>query len=417
MTNKRKTLIIFVVLSIIASSLNYLAYPLFGRILPPSEYVNITVALSLFTQMSTFLSSITAITIGLSKDEISEETNKKIEVLQALLFKLFLVIATVFLIIAPFIMNKINTPALYAIPISLMMLFSIPIQIISGYLNGKNKMIKLGLVALISASCQFIIGLTIALISKNGLLTMASMTIAQIITLVVIYSIFHKEKLPAIAVSIKMPVAMIRKSRIGKLVIYTLFASLAIMVIGLIQIEDLFIIKSLNQNNAKFYTDIYVISRVVFFAGMIFVWPFLGEISTNNHKSNRGPFLKLLGYFTVIALGAIIILSFFGDKITLILFGANYSFEIVRNVGILSVIYKYLMLIITAVILYFIVARKYLAICIALSTYILVSIYTKFINIDSKIFTILFGLDIISAIIVSVCIILLFIVHISKSKT
>lgn len=410
----KKIIIIFVFLSVMASAMNYIAYPLFGRILSPSEYVSITIALSLFTQMSTFLSSITAITIGLSKSDPDNNTNDKIELLQASLFKLFLVLSVVFLLVSPIIMSKVNAPTLFAIPISLMMLFSIPIQVISGYFNGKNQMIKLGFVALISASSQFIIGITTSLISHNGLITMFSMTAAQVITLIIIYIVFSKSKLPAIFKSLTTPMHAIKENHMGALVTYTLLASIAIMVISLVQIADLFIIQSLNQNDARFYTDIYVISRIVFFAGMIFIWPFLGEISLHHHRLNHKPFLKLLGYFTLITLGAIIALYFFGDKFTSILFGSNYSLQQVRIVGVMSVLYKYLLLIITAVILYFVVMRRYIIVWISLSICIAIFIFSRFISSSSNITNIITGLDIIAGIVAGTSVVLLLYIPVRK---
>lgn len=395
----KKSVFIFIILSLIASALNYIAYPLFARLLPSSEYVNITVSLSLFTQISTFLSSIIAITIGLSKSERDESADGKIEILQAFLFKLFIILAAVFLIISPLVMGKLNTPILFAIPISIMMFFSIPIQVISGWFNGKNQMVKLGIVVLIVASSQFIIGVSTSIITHNGLATMLSMTVAQVISLTIIYSVFSSDRLPAISRSLKTKVSTIRDKHIGPLIIYTAVASLSVMAISIVQIADLLILQGLTSVNLKFYTDIYVISRVVFFAGMIFIWPFLGEISVDHHHFNRKPFYKVIGYFTLITLMAIVALYFFGDRLTSILFGSSYSLQLIRTVGILSVLYKYFLLIITAVILYFIVLRRYTVAVLSVIACTLVLIASTIIGSHSDIIGVLLALDTIAFIV------------------
>ncbi len=407
----KKSIFIFVILSIVASALNYTAYPLFGRILPPPEYVIITVSLSLFTQISTFLSSILAITIGLSKSENNSQTNNKIELLQAFLFKIFLLVAVIFLIISPFVMDKIHTPVLFALPISLMMLFSIPIVIISGYFNGKNKMVKLGLVALISASCQFLIGITTSIISHNGLITMLSMTIAQIITIIIIFYLFSSEQLPKITKSLKTPISELRNKHMGPIIRYAALTSVAIMVIGLTQVADLLIMQNLEHIDIKFYTDIYVISRVVFFAGMIFIWPFLGEININNYPLNRKPFAKVISYFTVITLVAIIVLFFFGNLLASALFGVNYSPQLISTIGILSFLYKFFLLIITAVVLYFVVLRKYIAVWISAATGGSIFIFSEVIGKYSNMSTALVGLDAITCAIAIVGIIFVINAH------
>lgn len=412
----KRSIIIFVVLSVFASALNYIIYPLFARILAPAEYVNITVSLSLFTQIATFLSSIIAITIGLSKDEHSKRTNEKIELLQAFLFKLFLGLSVIFLLVSPVIMEKVNTPVLFALPISLMMLFSIPISVISGYLNGKDQMIKLGLVALVSAGSQFTIGLTVSLLTHNGLATMLSMTIAQVITLVIIYAMFSKSQLPRTLESLKVSISTIRSKKMGSLIGYAAATSLGIMAISLVQIVDLFILQNLAHVDTKFYTDIYVISRVVFFAGMIFIWPFLGEISVDHHHFNRKPFGKVIGYFTVITIGAIGGLYLFGDQLIHALFGANYPLQLIQNVGILSVLYKFFLLVITATVLYFVVLRSYVAVWFSVVTSGLIFVFSELVSKNSDMQTVLVGLNLLAGILAIIGVVLLVSTPIQKTK-
>ena len=403
----KKSVLAFVILSVIASAMNYIIYPLFSRILGPDEYVNITVSLSLFTQVSAFLSSILAITIGLSKSEDSRRTNEKIELLQSFLFKLFFTLAVLFLIFSPVIMSKMHAPILFALPISLMMLLSIPVMVISGYLNGKNQMIKLGFVTVISAGSQFLIGLSAALISHDGLMTMLSMTAAQIITLVIVYAVFSQDHLPGVSKPLRAPLRASLDEKMRKLVNYTVFSSVAIMAISLVQIADLFILQNLTHVDVKFYTDIYVVSRVVFFAGMIFIWPFLGEVSLDHHHFNRKPFIKVVGYFTAITLIAILALYFFGDKLAYGLFGAPYDLHVIREVGILSVLYKFLLLIITAVILYFVVLRDYMAVWLSFTVSVIVFIFTELTSKDSGITSVLVGLNSIAIVVAIIGILLL----------
>lgn len=403
----KKSIIFFVAFSVLASGLNYIVYPLFSRILEPSEYVSITTSLSLFTQISAFLSSILAITIGLSKSEKGGDTNNKIELLQSFLFKLFSTLAVIFLIASPILMASAHIPVWFAFPIAIMMLFSIPLMVISGYLNGKNQMIKLGIVTAISASSQFIIGLSTAAISKSGLATMLSMSIAQIITLIIIYRVFSKDKLPGIVKPIMRP---LRASKgMGNLLVYTAFASIAIMAVSLIQIVDLFLLQQVAGTDTKFYTDIYVVSRIVFFAGMIFIWPFLGEINLDHHHVNRKPFLKVISYFTIITLSAIGLFYFFGDTLAHLLFGADYSLSLIQHISILSVLYKFLMLIITAVVLYFVVLRSYIAIWLALALTAMIFVYAELLNkAEVTMATTLVGLNVIAALFAIISVALLF---------
>lgn len=373
-------MLVFIGLSVFASFLNYIIYPFFSRILSPSEYVHITSSLSLFTQISTFLSSILAITIGLSKEDGEGKSHQKVELLQSFLFKLFFILSIIFLAASPIVMQDIHAPTLFAVPICLMMILSIPITVISGYLNGKNAIAKLGIVIAISATDQFIVGSATALLTHNGLATMLSMSLAQVLTLVVIYWSMSGEKLPSIKKSLQMQIWANRDRKTSKLLIYTAFASFAIMAVSLIQIIDLFLLQNLKHTDVKFYTDIYVVSRVVFFAGMIFVWPFLGEISLDHHHFNRRPFIKLVSLFGAITIAAILGLILFGNQLTYILFGEHYSPSSIQTLGILSVLYRFWMLIITAIVLYFAVLRSYIAVYISFALTIAMLIFTELLS-------------------------------------
>lgn len=353
MSNKRRSLILFVALSTIASALNYFAYPILSRILPNDQYVNITVALSLLTQMGTFMSALTALTIGLSKEKDGKEI---VSNLQSLLIRAFAGIAVIFLLASPLLMAAIRTPTLYAIPIAAMIIVSIPITIISGYFNGKSELIKLGSVALLSASSQIIFGTLTALVTRSGLITMVCMALGQIVAILVIKAVYAKEDLPK-TVWFSQKIRSFVTPRTKQLVVYTLLAAIAIMVINLLQIADLLIIQQKGGDISKTYTDIYIISRVVFFAGMIFIWPFLGEISLTDKAVTKRAFLKLSAVLFSLTLAVIIGLVLFGNIVGQLLFGNPLTSDHALALLTLSVVYKTFYLFITAVCLYQIVLR------------------------------------------------------------
>lgn len=354
---KRQT-IYFVALSIVASAINYIAYPLLSRILPSSEYTDITVSLSLLTQISTFLSSIIAITIGLSKVD-SYNTNNIIDQLQGILLRTFTIFSLCFLLISPLVMPALNTPIAFAIPISIMMIVSIPLAIISGYLNGKNKLTKVGVVALISAALQLCAGIITAYLTGSGFMTMLVMGIMQIMTVIIVYTIFANDHLPNPLTSLFKK--LVHAPQMKSLITYTLLSSVAIMFVNILQIADLLIVERLEGVNVKFYTDIYVISRIVFFAGIIFIWPFLGKISITDKRHNSILLAKLISLFLIITCAALLVLLFAGEWVITLLFNANYDLGSVVVTGSLSIIYKFSLLIITATCLYYTVLRRSMA--------------------------------------------------------
>lgn len=412
----KKSILIFIVLSTLASAVNYATYPLLGRILPASEYISITISLSLLTQITTFLSSIVAITIGLSKSSNLDDTNDKVQILQSSLFKLFLILNIFFLLLSPLFMGYIHTPLVFALPISLMMIVSVPIAIVSGFLNGKGLMAKLGVMTVISASFQFTGGAITAYITHSGFLSLLIMALTQAGSIALIYMIFSKDKLPKIFNALRQPHLAHQRAYISRLLIYTLCASLAIMAMNLVQIADLLIVQTLRNSDIKFYTDIYVISRIVFFAGMIFIWPFLGEINIDEHKPNRKPFVKVAIVFTAITLCSTIGLYFFGSFIARLLFGVDYSLQTIQNIGLLSILYKFFFLIVTAATLYFVVLRRYMAVWLALGISGLIFIYASLVDRDMSTYGVLISLNYIAGLAAIISIILVLFLPVKNNQ-
>lgn len=365
----KKSILPFILLSLFASALNYFAYPLLARLLPSSEYVNITVALSIFTQISTFLSSLSAVTIGLTK---IPGHSSMLHRLQISLLQVFSVFGIIFLILSPLIMSSVHTPVVYALPIVLMILMSIPITIISGYLNGRQLMTKLGLVAVITASLQFITGIVTATLSNNGFLTMLCMGSVQIISIHILLRFLKDSTLPRI--SKELFVIEKYSSRATRLLLFVIAASFAIMAINLLQIFDLLVIKNIDGSTAKAYTDVYIISRIVFFGGMILIWPFLGALKLDDNRSNKRAYMKLLGIFGLLGVVVISTLTFAGGYIVQLLFGQNYYGTQLNETLLLSTLYKLFFLIITAVCLYFIVFRSIKSIYFGILVSVLITV-------------------------------------------
>jgi hypothetical protein len=149
---------------------------------------------------------------------------------------------------------------------------------------------------------------------------------------------------------------------------------------------------------------------------MIFIWPFLSEISLGHHHFNRKPFIKVVSYFSLITLSALAFLQLFGSQLVSILFGVDYDFISIRNVGMLSVLFKYFMLIITAVILYFTVLRSYVAIWLSLLASGILFMFSELFNKQTSVSSALIGLDIIAGILSIICVVLLFTTPSNKAR-
>lgn len=360
---------IFVAASILASALNYLTYPILARMLSGGVFVEITVALSLLTQISAFLSALVALTVGLTKDAHRKDV-PEVGALQSVLFRMFLIVIVVFCFTAPWTMGSLNIPLPYTLPIAMMLLFSVPTAIVSGFFNGRGELIKLGGVAVMTASLQFILTVLVAGITGDGVIALIAMSIGQVLSLVLIYTIFRSEHLPTISLRVKAVKNM-------RLVRFAVLVSIAVMAVNILQIADLLLVKS-QAVDVVLYTDFYVISRIVFFAGMIMIWPFLSWIDTASHAKNVGAIVKAIGIIALGCLVAAVGIIVLGDTVTRVLLAASYPQATINSVGTLSIIYKFLYLVIILFTLYFTVMRSYWAVIIPAVLTVTFVVFTMF---------------------------------------
>lgn len=354
-----KFVLYFVVLSLIGSFFNYITYPVLARVLPDNQFVSMTVALSLLTQMSTIMSSLVAISTSITKEK-DADANNKIEILQTVIIYLLLVLILIFLIVSPLVLPAINLNYLYLIPICSMLLFAVPVSVISGYLNGKKLLVKLGLVVAGYAVIQFIFSVYVGIISKSGIQSLIAMALGQLISIVFIYIFLRNDQLPNVLKIIEHNKVDIFSKNIKKLVLFTILSSVGVMIVNLLQITDLLAVQSRNIDN-KMYTDLYIIGRAVFFAGTIFIWPLVSSAELKNGKHNLMLFKKFILTILFFGILSIAAIAFFGRTVTTVLFGTSYSANTYSTIGVVSIVYKLVYIILYSLIVFFTVMKNKLA--------------------------------------------------------
>ncbi len=372
----QKKTFLFIILSGIASFFNYALYPALARILSNEQFVSITVALAIFTQLSSFTLSIVAITIGLSKQKDSKDAKTTIEKLQAVITHLFLALLIIFLLFSPVIFNKISLSPSLLMPIILMLVLSIIMSVVSGYLNGKGKLAKLGISLVITSLLQLICCVLVGVLTKNGALTLYAMSLGTILSLTYIYTAYRADDLPNIASVFIHRLSIYRTKELRSLLKYVVFASISVLAINILLILDLLLISGRPQD-AKVYADMYVVSRIVYFGGMLFLWPFLSNIDIYNLRKNLGLLLRICSVFVAITICSLSAMQLFGQQITHLLFGGQYQvWNDVKTLAILAILYKFNFLVITTLVMFFIVIRNRWAITLSAIASLSLGVFT-----------------------------------------
>lgn len=389
---RHSKLFLFVLLSLVASSLNYLTYPILSRILADFDFVNTTVALSILSQMTTFLLSVTALTIGLTKSTTKEDIKQIIEVIQSQTLSMFLVLVAVFLLLSPLTLGSINLPILFAIPLSMLLIFSLPTSVFSGYMNGQKKLILLGFISVITSSLQLVFCIFFAILTKSGVVALTGMALGQLIATLVIIVCYRNQSLPKISIRKLRHDLFLNKSKKIKYIGHiTISGGIGLILINLAQIADLLIIKR-RPDVALFYSNLYILSQMVFFASLIFIWPFLSEIDVKNKKENLKPFTKLFTIVISIATLSVATISLFGNTLTQILFNTTYNINDLSDIGSLVIIYRTIYVFLIAFTLFFIVIRKYTALYVPVLITLLMLAYIYVTGLDAPVDKLLKGL-------------------------
>jgi O-antigen/teichoic acid export membrane protein len=393
---KHQKLIYFLFLSGIASFFNYAVYPVLARILSDDEFIKITVALAVFTQLSSFMLSIVALTIGLSKQENTQTAKIIVEKLQAVLTHLFIIIVAVFLVSSPLFLDQLKIPSSMLLPICAMLALSIPLSIINGYLNGTEKLIKLGLVLVMTATLQFFLSITFGSLTKSGAVTLNAMSLGTLLAIILAYILYKNDNLPNVTSVFNHKFELYRSKEMRSIILYTVFVSLTTLITNILMVVDLLVVNS-RQTDAKAYADLYIVSRVVFFSGMLFVWPFLSNLNISNRSKNKKSFWNLFGIFFLISAVSIVAMAIFGQQITGILLGASHETgNDIKTLSILAILYKFIFLIIISIVLFFIVMRSYWAVVLPIVLAITTGIFIMTTNSNTTTMYLVFGLNIIS---------------------
>jgi O-antigen/teichoic acid export membrane protein len=132
---------IFFVGSLVVGALNYLYYPILGRLLPPTAFGEIQVLVSLFLQFTIFLNVLTLITVNIAVNyKDSEKAHRMIFELEKLASYFALGLLAFSLLGGEFLRSTLKFDSMLPfVALALAMLASIPLTFRSAYARGQKK--------------------------------------------------------------------------------------------------------------------------------------------------------------------------------------------------------------------------------------------------------------------------------------
>lgn len=318
-----KNNIIFFIGSIIAAFLNYLYYPVLGRMMQISDFGETQAIISLFLQLGVFFQIFLIVIVNICAN-IEDEDEKFTILIKLKQFSLYLVggIFFVLVIIRNQLKEYLHFSSAYPfLCLAFLLLIGLFYTFRTAYLQGKKDFKSVSIIGIISSGFRLIFASFFVYIGWKSLGAIAGIAMAELLALG--YA-FLKTKNEFKRNKNALPIR-INDSRIIKELKFGLLAFVVIISVTFLYSADVVLIKHFfSPQEAGLYSGIATIARIVFFASGSVAGVLLSSVKIKNKKENFKILLKSL--FIVIGLSGIICIAFsiFPVLVIKILIGKKY---------------------------------------------------------------------------------------------
>jgi len=310
--------------SMVVAFLNYLFYPILGRLLNPTDFGDIQALISLINQSAVIFGAFSIVTVNLTANvENPQERDAIISELQKVALW---VIGVVFLILL-FSIFKIksffNFSSIYPL-VGLAVILSISAITIfkSAYLQGSGQFINLSVSEIISSSGRLVFSTGFILLGLNVLGATFGIILANM--LVLIYLIYITRD--SFHLNIKVDRRVLRKGSIVKELKYGILVFFVTGLVAVFYTSDVLIVKHyLNPLDAGLYSGVSAIAKILFFAISPISAVLLASVKLKQSFEENSSILAK-SFLIALVIGSIGILFFykFDKQIVNLMVGSKY---------------------------------------------------------------------------------------------
>lgn len=345
----------FIFASLFGAVLNFAIYPLFARILTPEQFADSAVVISIATQVGAVLVAFNVVSIFLVDKYGAEKSKPKIQAIQKILIRIFIAACLALVLLFPIAKQALNLESIYYIlPLSILLLSSIPVTTWSGYFLGVSEIQRVGIFNISSPFFKLILAwiLAIQFGAMGGLLGIA---IGQILGLLCM-RLMPGSIPPSIISAIKKltPAEITSARSLSRIVLISVFS---VGLLAILQVSDLLIAKSSFIDGVDSeYAGISSISKILYFGGFILVWIVLPKFKINSVRHNYQLLLKSLFLLSSLSVLFMMALYALDDHVTQILLGSSFNPNI--NTLVLATLFQALVLVSTFYVYYLLVVER-----------------------------------------------------------
>jgi O-antigen/teichoic acid export membrane protein len=308
------------------SFLNYLYYPITGRLLSPTNFGETQTIISFMTQTGILLQVLGLVSIGIIK---KYSDTKERETLRSELSRLTLAISVLIffitILLAPLLKNFFNfNSSLPFIALAIALLTSVPLSFANAYLQAHKKFVILSFSNILGSLSKIILAVIFILLGFKTLGALGGLIIAQLLSL--IYALYRGSGVKNFLAN-NFNLKRIQINLLKPELPFTAMVFCTSLTINLMLSFDILVVKHyFPPQQAGLYTGISIISNIIYFT----CGPFANVLVPSLHpdsgiRENMSLLYKSLRF--TILVGGIVTLVFLIEPhlVVNILLGHRYS--------------------------------------------------------------------------------------------
>ncbi len=316
---------VFFVGSFAISALNYLYYPVLGRLLPAAQFGEVQALVSLFLQATIFLGVVSNVAVNVVAGQKDEDEAGRI-VLELERLATFITVVTVIIgiiFIAPIQAWLQFTHPLPFVVLGVVLVASVPLALRQAYIRGRNAFGILSVAGVAAAGIKLVASAILVILGFGTAGAIGGLVVAQILA-------FWYASRQAKRLGLTQHFGKLWRRPDMALIKPQLPYAGLVLVVSLVTTAqfsfDILIIKHyFSAEVAGAYAGIATVARIIFFLTGSVAGVLLSNVNAKNgHPANRALLWRSMGLQSLLGGSALIFFSLFPAFVTQLLIGPRY---------------------------------------------------------------------------------------------
>lgn len=311
--------------SVAVGALNYLYYPVLGRLLEPGTFGEVQTLVSLFLQLGVFLTVISMVIVNIVANYPETSRDKFVFEFEKLALLAGLVMLAASVVFGRQLQQALNfeSPWPFAV-LALAVVASVPFYIRGAYLRGRQLFGQVSMGNIAAAGAKLVLSAVLVAIGLGTVGAISGVVLAQILACaLIVWWAYRAGLTPRAVTKFRLPnlKLLAPELRYGGIV---LAASLAIT---LQYSVDIVIVKHyFDAHTAGLYAGVAAVARILFFLTASIAQVLISKIKNKNGEGeNESVLKKSLILLTVISLPVLLMTMFFPAQTVGLLMGQTYA--------------------------------------------------------------------------------------------